>query len=351
MNAEPPKKRRGRRKKSEMETAKKEPVIPKKRGRKPKGGKLTNKEDNNANEVIPPDNVILHLDCNISDIVVQMTSKNILNYNPEMPPEIKTYDILEETEYTSYQENSKSNDFDAYTDANAKTYLCTQCSDNNKSVNNETDKYNCDTTTNDNIKTNIKELNAKLKEQKNLLYNGEMNGKTAACFWCTFEFDNNACYIPKSEDDIKIDGYGSFCRPECDVAFLFNESIDDSIKFERYQLLNKIYSKVYDYKRNIKPAPDPHYLLDKFYGNLNIQEYRQLLSGDNLLFIADKPMTRVFPELFEDNDNFILGVYGNGITKTATSSNSVYKVKRQSEKPKEIDKTNIMKNKFGVIVA
>ena len=349
MNTESPKKRRGRRKKSEMETATKEPVIPKKRGRKPKGGKLTNKEDNNVNEVIPPDNVILHLDCNISDINDQMTSKNILNYNPEMPPEIKTYDILEETEYASYQENSKSNDFDAYTDATAKTYLCTQCSDNNKSVNNETDK--CDANTKDDIKTNIKELNAKLKEQKNLLYNGEMNGKNAACFWCTYEFDNNACYIPKSEDDIKIDGYGSFCRPECAVAFLFNESIDDSIKFERYQLLNKIYSKVYHYKRNIKPAPDPHYLLDKFYGNLNIQEYRQLLSGDNLLFIAEKPMTRVFPELFEDNDNFILGVYGNGITKTATSSNSVYKVKRQSEKPKETDKTNIMKNKFGVIVA
>ena len=58
-----------------------------------------------------------------------------------------------------------------------------------------------------------------------------MNGKNAACFWCTYEFDNNACYIPKNEDDIKIDGYGSFCRPECAVAFLFNESIDDSIKF------------------------------------------------------------------------------------------------------------------------
>ena len=63
------------------------------------------------------------------------------------------------------------------------------------------------------------------------------------------------------------------------------------------------------------------------------------------------PTIIIFPELFEDNDNFILGVYGNGITKTATSSNSVYKVKRQSEKPKETDKTNIMKNKFGVIVA
>ena len=349
MNTEPPKKRRGRRKKSEMETEKNEPVAPKKRGRKPKGGKLTNLGDDNTNEIIPLENVILHLECNISDIDDKITSKNILNYNPEMPPEIKTYDILEEAEYTSYQDNIKSNDFDAYNDANTKSYICAQCTENNNKSNDDVDnKYNHDITPNNIIKTNIKELNAKLKEQKNLLYNGEMNGKFSACFWCTCDFDNNACYIPKCEDEIKIDGYGSFCRPECAVAFLFNESIDDSIKFERYQLLNKIYSKVYDYKRNIKPAPDPHYLLDKFYGNLNIQEYRQLLAGDNLLFIVDKPMTRVLPELFEDNDNFILGVYGNGTTKTATSNSSVYKVKRQSEKQKETDKTSIMKNKFGV---
>jgi hypothetical protein len=36
--------------------------------------------------------------------------------------------------------------------------------------------------------------------------------------------------------------------------------------------MNHIYSKIYDYTKNIKPAPDPHYMLDKFYGNLTIQE-------------------------------------------------------------------------------
>jgi hypothetical protein len=354
MNTEPiEKKRRGRRKKSEMETLQKEQIVPKKRGRKPKGGKLSSKENDDANEVQPPDNVILHLNCNISDIKTELNSNN-LNYNPEMPPEIKTYDILEEAEYTSYEDNVKPNDFDAYSEIKTTNYICGQCENSNKNGNtsdNENNELNCHDNSYDTVKTSIKILNAKLKEQKNLLYNGEMNGKTSACFWCTYEFDNNACYIPKCEDENKTDGYGSFCRPECAVAFLFNESIDDSIKFERYYLLNKIYSKVYDYKKHIKSAPDPHYLLDKFYGNLNIQEYRQLLSSDNLLFIVDKPMTRVFPELFEDNDNFILGVYGNGITKTATSNSSMYKVKRQSEKLKETDKTNIMKNKFGVVTA
>ena len=57
-----------------------------------------------------------------------------------------------------------------------------------------------------------------------------------------------------------------------------------------------------NYKKNIKPAPDPHYLLDKFFGNLTIQEYRKLLKTEHLLLVVDKPMTRVLPELFEDND-------------------------------------------------
>jgi hypothetical protein len=48
------------------------------------------------------------------------------------------------------------------------------------------------------------------------------------------------------------------------VAYLMKESIDDSVKFERYHLLNQTYSKIYNYTRNIKPAPNPYYLLDKF---------------------------------------------------------------------------------------
>ena len=62
-------------------------------------------------------------------------------------------------------------------------------------------------------------------------------------------------------------------------------------------------------------------------------------------------MTRVYPELFEDNDNFIVGVYGNGITKTAISNTSVYKVKRQSEKKQGASKKKLMENKFGVTTA
>jgi hypothetical protein len=109
--------------------------------------------------------------------------------------------------------------------------------------------------------------------------------------------------------DGTIYGYGSFCRPECAVAFLMKENIDDSTKFERYHLLNHIYSKVYNCKKNIKPAPNPYYLLEKFYGSLSIQEYRKLLKTEHLMLVVDKPLTRILPELHEDTDDMMLNIY------------------------------------------
>ena len=121
----------------------------------------------------------------------------------------------------------------------------------------------------------MKDINQKLKKLK-IQYHKQLDSQyKPACFWCTYEYDNPTCYIPKHEIDDEMFGYGSFCRPECAAAYLMKENIDDSTKFERYHLLNKTYSKVYDYEKNIKPAPDPYYLLDKFYGNLSIQEYRK----------------------------------------------------------------------------
>jgi hypothetical protein len=194
---------------------------------------------------------------------------------------------------------------------------------------------------------NVKDLNQKLKRLKINLYKNAMNDKKSSCFWCTYDFDNETCYIPKYEMDGQLYGYGSFCRPECAVAYLMKENIDDSTKFERYHLLNQIYSKVYDFKKNIKPAPNPYYLLEKFYGNLSIQEYRKLLKTEHMLLVIDKPLTRILPELHEDTDDFITGIYG-GNKASVSQSSGVYKVKRQSEKQQGPTKNSIMRDKFGL---
>ena len=93
---------------------------------------------------------------------------------------------------------------------------------------------------------------------------------------------------------------------------MFKENLDTIIQFERYQLLNYIYGGIYDYNKDIKPAPNPYYTLNKYYGNLTIQEYRQQLEYDRLILIIDKPLTKVFPELHEDNYDFET-IYDNKI--------------------------------------
>ena len=116
------------------------------------------------------------------------------------------------------------------------------------------------------------------------------------------------------------------------------ENIDSSSKFERYYLINHIYSKIFDYKKNIKPAPNPYYMLDKYYGNLTIQEYRALLRNERLFLVVDKPLTRILPELHEDNDDFIIN---NKIIPSNT-----YQIKRKLIQKQ--NKNTILNEKFGL---
>jgi len=157
----------------------------------------------------------------------------------------------------------------------------------------------------------------------------------SACFWCTCEFDSPAIYIPKTLTKDVYNVYGCFCSPECSAAFLMNENIDTSTKFERYHLLNLLYGKIYKYEKSIKIAPNPFYLLNKFYGNLTIQEYRKLFQSEQMIYVVNKPLTHILPELYEDNNDFLLN---NKIIPT----NSV-----NIKKNKPL-KSNIINNAFGI---
>jgi len=334
----------------------------KKRGRKSRGGKLISKTGEQEEQAQPIANVILHLKCTIADLTEYTTKmnrmvKNELTYNPEVPPEIHTYTPHDKMDFASY--NEASNENQQQTDQHDIAYSESSLlfSPGSKKSAAVTTPYNvcrvCSSQmendqAEDDPNVNMRDINQKLKSLKINLYKNTLQDKKSACFWCSYDFDNQPCYIPKYETDDKIYGYGSFCRPECAVAYLMKENLDDSTKFERYHLLNHIYSKVYGYKKNIKPAPSPYYLLEKYFGNLTIQEYRKLLSTEHLLTVIEKPMSRILPELFEDNDHFILGIYGNN-AKPSTQKN-VYKVKRQSEKnaTQAPSKNSIMKERFGL---
>jgi hypothetical protein len=388
MDGEPIKKKRGRKKKTEIDAenqganitisiedlssesqnslveASVEPATAKKRGRKPKGGKLILKQPEKTNSDAPLANIILHLRCSMQDLneYDHSTNKIVtdpLVYNPVVPPTIMTYNSNLDRPFSNYDSQINVDDSDAYHEFDKSksapsNSICQACS--TKLSGKETLIAESQVKTLDeDDDVNIKDVNQKLKKIKLQLYKNTNPDKKSACFWCTYDYDNPSCYIPKYEMDGQLYGYGSFCRPECAVAYLMKENLDDSTKFERYHLLNQMYSKIYDYKKNIKPAPNPYFLLDKFYGNLTIQEYRKLLKTEHMLLVIEKPMTRILPELHEDNEDFIMNIYGTkagaktGDGKGQSSGQGVYKVKRQSEKQKGPSKTTIMKESFGLV--
>ena len=170
----------------------------------------------------------------------------------------------------------------------------------------------------------MKDIWKKLKQLEHNLHHNNIRDKKSACFWCTYEFDNPPVYIPKHLMKGMYHVYGCFCSPECATAYLMKENLDTSTKFERYHLINYIYGKIYGYQKNVKPSPNPYYMLDKFYGNLSIQDYRALFKNERLFLIVDKPLTRILPELHDDNDEFIIN---NKIIPSNT-----YQVKRKMGK-------------------
>lgn len=247
-------------------TKDKVPKIGKKRGRKPKGGKIISNTKLNVEKIstVRP-NVILHLKCNNGE-----------NNNDN--------DIFT-TDY---------NDTTSVAFSNAGVF-------NNTSNKNEQDVWD------------------KINTLKHNLHNNDMGGQRSACFFCTEPFDNPPIHLPSEEKNGIMEVYGCFCSPECAVGYLKNEKLDTSTLWERYALLNNIYSGIYKYKSNIKPAPSPYYTLDKYYGNLDINEYRELLGKEQLLVVVDKPLTKVYPDLFEDNAD-MPSIYGNLLNNAPTKS-------------------------------
>ena len=243
-------KKRGRKPKKKEEP--KEKPILKKRGRKPKGGKIMKKVTKEEKIVNIRENVIIHLKCKTQDVLSM--NQQLTSYNPDVNNPESFSLVNHKLASLNYKE------------------LETNINTNQKinHVNNNTKETKVESKKDINI--NLKNIWKKLSELKVNLKNNNASDKKSACFWCTYEFDNPAIFIPKQYTGNALEVYGCFCSPECAVAYLKNEDIDSSRKWERYTLLNNIYSKVFNYEKNIKPAPNPYYTLDKYYGNLSINE-------------------------------------------------------------------------------
>ena len=291
----------------------------KKRGRKPKGGKIIQQLTHNNIQKESKPNIILHLKCSLKDLNSEC-SNAIESFHFSSNKDLN-YNILNNSNNNNTN-NTNTNDIQCI---NKTQYGANNDNDEEIDISNKD--------------TNIKEVYKKIKQLEQNLHINNVDDKKSACFWCTYEFDNPPIYIPKNFIKDSYNVYGCFCSPECAVAHLMEENIDSSTKFERYHFINHLYAKIYNYTKNIKPAPNPYYMLDKYYGNLSIQEYRSLFKNERLFLIVDKPLTRILPELHEDNDEFILN------NKIIPSNN--YQIKRKLQ-PKTQNKSTILNEKFGI---
>ncbi len=310
-------KKRGRKAKvkSEVdETKTLEQKTPKKRGRKPKGGKIIQVTSPQEGVKVPEPNIILHLKCSVSELGNNNFISSI-KYDPE----------VEHVETFQFEHTKKGHDLNMHIIKQDDSKDLDE--QDNEEDNEEEEKKTCSDT---------KNIWKKLRKLAANLHTNNISDKRSACFWCTCDFDNPPIYIPKLELNGSYQCYGCFCSPECATAYLFSEHVDSAIQFERYHMLNHLYCKIYNYDKNIKPAPNPHYTLDKFYGNLSIQEYRRLLQNERLLLVVDKPLVRVLPELHEDNDDFVFN------NKTIPSANK-FNVKKRTP----LSKREIMNENFN----
>ena len=99
-----------------------------------------------------------------------------------------------------------------------------------------------------------------------------------ACFWDCHSFRGTPCVIPTVIEEGIWRVYGNFCCPECAAAYLFNERLDLHVQWERFALLNRLYSSGVE---SVRLAP-ARTILRMFGGAMDISDFRSI--------VADKRM-------------------------------------------------------------
>jgi hypothetical protein len=265
-------KKRGRKPKNKEQHIK-EIKIPKKRGRKPKNIVSENNENyvfdinnNNFNDLNKL-NLILHLKINSNDI-----KKNLDDITP--------YSIHDN--YCKFNndiiKNNDNIDFKINVDDKSKKFL---------------EKYN-----NNYITQNVYNN-----------YNNFLNSKNdwpkqskLHCLWCVHQFNTIPCGIPRKYINGKFELEGHFCSFNCAMAHLYDKN--DYNKWEKISLLKLLYTKIFNKRFNIKPAPKRE-ILKIFGGILDIDDFRKNFNEININYkIYIPPLLPIVSKIeYIKNDN------------------------------------------------
>ena len=160
------------------------------------------------------------------------------------------------------------------------------------------------------------------------------------CFWDGHPFKNMPFGLPIKKMGNTVHMFGNFCSPECAAAYNF--SLNDSDQWERYSLINELYSK--DANKCIKISPSK-FLLNEYGGVFSINEFRKNNINNKDYKICLPPVVSQIPTLQEVEYNLngdIIPLNKNKILH----ANNEFRLKR--EKPILDNNTldNIMNLKY-----
>lgn len=320
--AEKKPKKRGRKPKAVKD---KEVKIPKKRGRKPILSQVVSSNKNLSENFITKDNV-LHLKINSQEAETNIMMDSLYQYNPEIA-EPEPYDPVDNYAKTLENlESSLKNKYDTHNYSidknnnilNGKTEeVNTESFDDvNKSESSPIDYEELVTTedkinqsVDSNISSSVKKPIGK-KINSVMVYYNEYNKRkewpkksSINCFWCCHTFNCIPCALPTKLKGDTFHVYGNFCSKECAASYNFEsqDAHNSQDKWERYSLLNHMYS-IIENNPDLKINLAPHRMsLEMFGGSLSIEEFRESLSSSRNYNIVFPPMVSIIPAMETNN--------------------------------------------------
>ena len=348
-------KKRGRKPKNYIAPVE-EVKVPKKRGRKPMLSQVTATNKNMCENFLTRDNV-LHLKINSNEVNNNILLETLYKYNPDIN-EPEPYDpnnaglqSLEDNEEEdgktkshnySTQKQEESENFPIITENTVSNDLVVEEKDINYNNILNSENLNTESNNNNNAIGGIKSINKTNNKRKSnaiMIYYNEYNKRkewpknsSLNCFWCCHTFNNTPCALPtKIKNDIFY-VFGNFCSKECCAAYNFESGDNSNNIWERYTLLNYLYSMIEE-NPDLRIKLAPHRMtLEMFGGNLSIEEFRETFNTNKKYKVVFPPMVSIIPSVEENS-------------KTDNKRNDAYYIPIDKERIKKVNNDLRLKRK------
>jgi len=154
----------------------------------------------------------------------------------------------------------------------------------------------------ENSKKNQKSKNLRIiTTLKTIIKNSEWHDKTdVCCWWCCHKFDNSPCTLPIKYNELTkvYDFIGIFCSWNCTKAY--NNYKNDHKKYERGQLITMLVKQLYgiEYAISIKSAPFRE-CLKMFGGYMSIDDFRNSFYNVDAYSLNLLKFKYIYPEITE----------------------------------------------------